>query len=418
MRSWCGLGAGLLTLGAAGGAGVPAATALASVLCLALVLAGIEHVLGNEHRASHRQVARPVYGLPLALPLATAPLAAPGRLVLLQATAYVALRAATTKAATRPEQASRVLLVASNEEAVQLFEAAAQRPARRPVVPVRHMSTDDLPVDDLAVRLMDLPSLCARDEIDVVLLGRGLDRGRVGPVLEDLFPMGVTSATFTSWFEEHFAATPLTAIDVADIPCSAKAGLLTRTAARLGTLTACVPLLVVLLLVLPLVATAILIESGRPVLFRQRRVGLHGRVFSIVKFRTMRQDAEAGGARFAVEGDPRTTKVGLLLRRSRIDELPQVLNMLRGEMALIGPRPERPEFVSQYAEALPVYRTRHQVLPGLTGWAQVTEGYTSSVAGTARKLERDLFYLRHRSRQLNARILARTCACVLHLSGR
>lgn len=158
----------------------------------------------------------------------------------------------------------------------------------------------------------------------------------------------------------------------------------------------------------PLVALAIRLDSPGPVLFRQRRVGQHGRLFTIYKFRTMRVDAEAQGARWATHDDPRVTRVGRFLRRSRLDELPQLLNILRGDMALVGPRPERPEFVRQLEQLLPHYRLRHLIKPGLTGWAQIHYGYGGSVADALRKLCYDLYYLKHRALELDVAILFRT----------
>lgn len=158
----------------------------------------------------------------------------------------------------------------------------------------------------------------------------------------------------------------------------------------------------------PLVALAIRLDSRGPVLFRQRRVGQHGRDFTIYKFRTMEVDAEPDGARWATRDDPRVTRVGRLLRRSRIDELPQLFNILRGDMALVGPRPERPEFVRQLEQVLPHYRLRHLIKPGLTGWAQIHYGYGGSVADAHRKLCYDLYYLKHRALELDVAILFRT----------
>jgi lipopolysaccharide/colanic/teichoic acid biosynthesis glycosyltransferase len=129
------------------------------------------------------------------------------------------------------------------------------------------------------------------------------------------------------------------------------------------------------LIVLPWVAVGILVESGRPVFFRQIRLGQGGKVYSVLKLRTMRQDAEADGqAHWAREGDPRTTKVGTLLRRMHLDEFPQFWNVLKGEMSLVGPRPERPELVAELEKQIPFYRARLLVKPGVSGWAQINYG--------------------------------------------
>lgn len=163
----------------------------------------------------------------------------------------------------------------------------------------------------------------------------------------------------------------------------------------------------------PLVALLVWLDSRGPVLFRQLRVGQHGRCFTICKFRTMQADAEKDGARWAEPNDARVTRIGRLLRRSRLDELPQLLNILRGDMSLVGPRPERPEFVHSLEQLLPHYRLRHLIKPGLTGWAQIHYGYGASVADAHRKLCLDLYYLKHRSIDLDLRILIRTCGTFL-----
>lgn len=163
----------------------------------------------------------------------------------------------------------------------------------------------------------------------------------------------------------------------------------------------------------PLIALAIRLDSKGAILFQQDRVGLHGRVFKIYKFRTMRCDAEKDGARWADKNDSRVTRVGRFLRKSRLDELPQLWNILRGDMSLVGPRPERPEFVERLSLELPHYRQRHLIKPGLTGWAQIQFGYGASVADARRKLCYDLYYLKHRSIDLDASIVIRTIGTFL-----
>jgi exopolysaccharide biosynthesis polyprenyl glycosylphosphotransferase len=171
-------------------------------------------------------------------------------------------------------------------------------------------------------------------------------------------------------------------------------------------------------LLLPWIAAAIWVESRRPILFRQQRIGTGGQLFDVTKFRTMRQDAEADGkAQWAQSADPRTTTVGTLLRRLHVDEFPQFWNILKGDMGLIGPRPERPEFVRHLEEQIPFYRARLLVKPGLTGWAQVHQVYASSVEDSAEKLEYDLYYIKHRGLALDALIILRTMGMVLGLRG-
>ncbi len=169
------------------------------------------------------------------------------------------------------------------------------------------------------------------------------------------------------------------------------------------------PLLLPLLLI---VAALVLLDGGGPVLFWQQRVGQHGRPFRLVKFRTMRVDSERLGSAFAQVGDPRVTRLGHVLRRFRLDELPQFYNILRGEMSLIGPRPEQLSFAADFVRDIPLYDLRHWVKPGLTGWAQVRQGYTASADETMVKLRYDVFYVKHFSPWLDLRILMRTALIV------
>jgi exopolysaccharide biosynthesis polyprenyl glycosylphosphotransferase len=148
-----------------------------------------------------------------------------------------------------------------------------------------------------------------------------------------------------------------------------------------------------------LVAVVVRVDSPGAVLYRQERVGEKGRVFPLYKFRTMRPDAEAatGPVWASTGGDPRITRVGRLLRKTRLDELPQLLNVLRGEMAFVGPRPERPHFVENLRKVIPYYEERHSVKPGITGWAQIKFGYGSTIEDAEEKLQYDLYYIKHMS---------------------
>ena len=178
--------------------------------------------------------------------------------------------------------------------------------------------------------------------------------------------------------------------------------------------------LVLLLLTLPLMlltALAVRLDSKGPVLYRQERLGLHGRPFTLLKFRSMRTDAEARGPVWASKADPRVTRVGAIIRLVRIDELPQLLNVLRGEMSFIGPRPERAHFTEQLEPMLPTFRDRLRVKPGLTGWAQVNYPYGASVEDARAKLSFDLYYVKHRTILLDVLILFATIRVVLFQTG-
>lgn len=169
---------------------------------------------------------------------------------------------------------------------------------------------------------------------------------------------------------------------------------------------------------LPAVWLALQIESPGPVFYRQARVGRSGRIFELIKFRTMVPDAEATGPRWADEHDRRVTRVGRWLRRLHLDEVPQAINILRGDLSFVGPRPERPEFVADLARHIPFYRARHAVRPGVTGWAQVNYRYGASVEDALVKLQYDLYYIKYQSLWLDLLILTRTIAHVLTLKGR
>jgi sugar transferase (PEP-CTERM system associated) len=166
-----------------------------------------------------------------------------------------------------------------------------------------------------------------------------------------------------------------------------------------------------------LVALAVRIDSPGPVIYRQRRVGLGGRCFRVLKFRSMRTNAENAGAVWAIESDPRVTRVGAFLRKFRLDEFPQFINVIRGEMSFVGPRPERPEFVEQLRREIPYYDERHTVRPGITGWAQVQYEYGASVEAAFRKLEYDLFYLKNMSTLFDMVIIADTARTILSGKG-
>jgi exopolysaccharide biosynthesis polyprenyl glycosylphosphotransferase len=166
-----------------------------------------------------------------------------------------------------------------------------------------------------------------------------------------------------------------------------------------------------------LTALLIKLESPGPALYRQERVGKNGRPFTIMKFRSMRLDAEKDGPVWAQTGDDRTTRVGRVIRKIRVDEIPQFWNILKGEMNFVGPRPERPHFVAQLAEEIPFYAQRHLIPPGLTGWAQIKYPYGSSIEDARQKLQYDLYYIKNQSLVLDAVILFETVKTILFGRG-
>jgi lipopolysaccharide/colanic/teichoic acid biosynthesis glycosyltransferase len=170
-------------------------------------------------------------------------------------------------------------------------------------------------------------------------------------------------------------------------------------------------------LLLPLVVIGNAIANRGRLFYRQKRVGKDGVVFDILKFRTMVSDAEANGAVFTTVNDSRVTLFGKFLRKSRIDEIPQCINILKGDMAVIGPRPERPNFVKEIADRMPFYETRHIIKPGLTGWAQVNYSYGETIEDSLLKLQYDLYYIKHRSFYLDLNIALKTITTVLFYRG-
>ncbi len=179
--------------------------------------------------------------------------------------------------------------------------------------------------------------------------------------------------------------------------------------------------LILIILALPvmfLTGALIVTENGFPVLYRQERVGLNGRLFKVIKFRSMRRDAEKDGKPvWASAADTRVTKVGKVIRKLRIDELPQLFSVLKGDMSLVGPRPERPFFVDQLTKEIPFYAVRHSVKPGVTGWAQVRYHYGATVEDSAEKLQYDLYYVKNHSLFLDLLVLFETVGVVLTGKG-
>ena len=167
----------------------------------------------------------------------------------------------------------------------------------------------------------------------------------------------------------------------------------------------------------PLVVFLVRISSKGPIFFSQARVGMGGRTFDVYKFRSMFIDAESEGARWATKNDPRVTKVGMFMRKTRIDEIPQLWNVLKGDMGFVGPRPERPEFTAMLAEQLPFYDLRHLIRPGLTGWAQIRYGYGATLEEMKEKLQFDLYYIKHMSLGLDLLIMFETIKTIVRRRG-
>ncbi len=308
-------------------------------------------------------------------------------------------------------EARRVLIVGEGQ-GVQLICEALKQEAADAYTVVAVLGQDDLGGGQ------DLPALARENRVSeiIVTATQALDGAALKGVMEatvaglNVLPMPVLYERITGRVpvgvvgENWSVVLPLDESGVRLWPVLKS--VLDYLLAGLGALA--------LLLLLPFIALAIGLDSRGSVIYAQQRVGRNGRLYRMLKFRSMRIDAEVlTGAVFAEVNDPRITRVGRFLRRTHLDELPQVINILRGEMSLVGPRPERPEHVERLAQELPFYRIRQLLLPGVTGWAQVHQDYAAGVAETQVKLQYDLYYVRHCSFLLDLEILLRTLGRVL-----
>lgn len=195
-------------------------------------------------------------------------------------------------------------------------------------------------------------------------------------------------------------------------------GFVRTSVKRLFDIAGAIFLILISLPIMMITALAIKLESAGPILYRQERVGLNSKTFSVVKFRSMRTDAEKDGVpKWATASDSRVTRVGRIIRKLRIDELPQLFGVLKGDMSLVGPRPERPYFVDKLTQDIPFYAVRHSVKPGVTGWAQVSYQYGASREDTVEKLQYDLYYVKNHSLFLDLVVLFETIGVVLTGKG-
>jgi sugar transferase (PEP-CTERM system associated) len=279
-----------------------------------------------------------------------------------------------------------------------------------------------------------IPEAIARDAIynlaeHVVLLNASevvlaLEERRNSLPLQDLLRIkttGVHVNEISSFLERETGRVDLDSLNPSWLIFSdgfSSGRMLSSAAKRLFDVLASLALLVLTVPIILLTAIAIKLESKGPAFYRQRRVGLYGQGFDILKLRSMRQDAEvAGKAVWAEKDDPRITRIGRIIRKLRIDELPQAWSVLKGEMSFVGPRPERPQFVDDLEAVLPYYAERHMVKPGITGWAQINYPYGASVDDSRQKLEYDLYYAKNYTPFLDVLILLQTLRVVLWPEG-
>jgi sugar transferase (PEP-CTERM system associated) len=254
--------------------------------------------------------------------------------------------------------------------------------------------------------------------VDRIVVAVGDRRGGVLPLnqLLDCKLAGIKVLDFSSYFEQVFGQVRVDSLRASWLIFGEgfRQGTVRTSVKRAFDIVASLVLLLLAAPVMLITALLIAFESGVPILYRQERVGQGGRIFQVIKFSSMRNDAERDGKpRWATSNDNRVTRVGRTIRKLRIDELPQLFNVLKGDMSLVGPRPERPYFVEQLSEQVPFYGARHSIKPGVTGWAQVRYAYGASVEDSVQKLQYDLYYVKNHSLFLDLLIFVETIEVVL-----
>ena len=335
------------------------------------------------------------------------------------------LRAAFQKWSSLSAFKSRVLVLGTGSRVTRLAEYAQRNPNHQVVGYVSlQPSRAFVPSQQvLAMASGDtLLSLAQKHAIDQIVVAVR-DRRSGGFPLQQLLECrmnGIEVLEMPTFFEREYRQVMLESLNPSWMVLGDgfRQGFFRNLVKRMFDIVASATLLLLYLPVLLVAALGIFLESGLPILYRQERVGRRGRVFTLYKLRSMRKDAEKNGAvQWAAADDDRVTRVGRIIRRCRIDELPQIFNVLKGEMSFVGPRPERPVFVDQLVAQVPYYALRHAVKPGITGWAQVRYAYGASVDDAIEKLQHDLYYVKNHSLFLDLMILMATVEVVLWGKG-
>lgn len=317
----------------------------------------------------------------------------------------------------------RVLVLGAGQRADRLRKLGERREAGFMIVGFVAMSAQE-PVIEEAISRDALPNLTRFVEnLGVSEVVLALEERRNALPLKDLLRIkttGVHVNDFSTFVERETGRVDLDTVNPSWLIFSdgfASGRMLSGAVKRAFDIAASLLLLVLTAPVIAVFAVLVKLDSKGPAFFRQTRVGLYGQSFDLIKLRSMRTDAEAGGAQWAAKNDPRVTRIGGLIRKLRIDELPQTWTVLKGEMSFVGPRPERPEFVTGLEEELPYYAERHMVKPGITGWAQINYPYGASIEDARNKLEYDLYYAKNYTPFLDLLILLQTLRVVLWHEG-
>jgi exopolysaccharide biosynthesis polyprenyl glycosylphosphotransferase len=325
-----------------------------------------------------------------------------------------------------PHLRRRMLIVGAGSAGVTLAQAAHEH---------AHVDligfVDDDP-EKLGANLNGVPVLCGHDGLALLAASHAVDEvaiaisagvsGSLFQAIMDCHERGISVIPMPLLYEqltgriavEHIGSQWYVALPVS----SPQGSVFFRGVKRIVDVMLGVLLFAILAVLFPFVAVAIKLSSNGPIFYRQQRLGRFGKPYELVKFRSMIQDAERDGlARWATKNDPRVTTFGKFMRKTRLDEIPQAINVLRGEMSIVGPRPERQQFFDKLQEDIPFYRTRLAAKPGITGWAQVSHGYGDTVDDALIKLQFDLYYLKHQSPLFDLNIVLRTIGVILRMKG-
>jgi exopolysaccharide biosynthesis polyprenyl glycosylphosphotransferase len=320
-----------------------------------------------------------------------------------------------------------LLFIGFNQQVAEIIEQIQQKPQLRLqtktiIVQENHNIPANLQNITLTNHLADLKNICLEKKINTII---SIIHPRQNPeLLKSLFaclPLKINFFDLANFYEKITGKIPVTTIEqiwfLENLTENNKK--VYDHLKRIFDISFSFLLLVVTLPLVPLVAILVKFSSQGPIFFHQVRTGQAGQNFTLIKFRSMLKDAETQGHQWAKENDPRITKIGRFLRKTRLDEIPQLLNVLKGEMSLVGPRPERPEFIEQLQNEIPFYKERLLVKPGLTGWAQVMGPvYGGSIEESLEKLQYDLYYIKNRSLALDINIFLKTIKIIITKSGR
>lgn len=327
-----------------------------------------------------------------------------------------------------PRFYKRVLLIAHQDDLHEIVEALQNSDPNYKIVAfldtAEHLGAVDLPADLEQTTTKEISSLVWELNISEIVVGTRMTDGVTAELnrkLVKLLERGVPIRAFTHVYEALTYRIPVQHVErdfYRFFPFSrSNHNKLYLSFSRLLDVVLSIVGLLIGSLLLPIILIGNLLGNRGPLLYYQTRVGRNGEHFKLYKLRSMVKDAEKNGAQFAQKKDSRITKFGKFLRRSRFDEFPQFVNVLKGDMSIIGPRPERPEFVCKLIEKIPFYEVRHLVKPGITGWAQVNADYGSSEDDALEKLQYDLYYIKHRSLFLDISIVMKTLSTIIFYRG-